>query len=105
MPLLGALLAGLFASIVKFIAAYFAVRLVIRLAILAGVVAVIISFVDDVQTVINGITNIAIPSEIQIAASWVMPSNLILCINLILGAYVSRFIFDWTVKLMLGKSI
>jgi len=84
---------SMFASL----AALFALYVTKRVAVLIAAVAMILTMTSALwaalSMLIAGISA-GVPGNLQIAASWVMPSNATACFSAYISAHVLRFAYD-----------
>ncbi len=84
-------------SLFTSLAALFALYVTKRVAVIIAAVAVILVLTSALwaalTALIAGIA-VAVPSDLVIAASWVMPSNATACFSAYISAHVLRFAYD-----------
>lgn len=97
MPVFAALIVSLFGGVANFVAEYFTRRVAVAAALLVVCATVTAAFVAAVQALIAGITTAA-PSELSLAASWFVPSNMDDCIAAIAAGHTLRWAYDWQIK-------
>jgi predicted PurR-regulated permease PerM len=104
MPLLAAFLGGIFTNLVTFFTSYMTKRLAIIAAVVTAFLALTGAFVASVNTAIQGISR-AMPAEMGIAASWVVPDNFEACVAAYLATELTAWVYSWNVRIIQYKLI
>lgn len=102
LPALGVYLLSIISALVAFFASYLTKKLAIRVLGVGVIVGLTATFIAAMQTAITAI-EYAVPNTINIAASWVLPTNFGLCFSTIIGVMVTRWLYDWQVKFVQMK--
>lgn len=93
MGALGALIFGGLSSILSWLTASTARKLGVIVAAVAAFVAVAGTMISAIDALIAGIA-VAIPSEVTVAASWIIPDNTAACLAAIVTGHLTRWTFD-----------
>lgn len=99
MPVLAAWLGALFTSLVAFFSQYFVKRLAIIAAAVAAIVAATTAFFAALKALLSGVAAV-LPEAVVIGASWVMPSNAVPCMSIVLSAWTLRWLYHWQIKII-----
>lgn len=102
MPLLlwlGTLLGSLFGSLFSFFMQYATKRIAIIVTVVAAISALTIAFFAAVLSLLNALV-ISAPFEVNLAISWVLPSNATSCLGLVFTAHTLRWVYEWNVKVI-----
>jgi uncharacterized protein DUF5455 len=102
MPVLAAWIGNLLGSIAGFFGQYFSKRLAVGLAVVIAFTASTAIFIAALNAAVLTIS-VVVPSEITIAASWVVPSNSDECLAAIITAKLASWVYYWQVKVIQYK--
>lgn len=90
-------LASFIAALVGGLASFFgqwvgrkATLILVGVTVLTGMTVALVTAINAAIAVVA----VAVPSEVNIAASWVVPSNASTCIGAIVAGHVARWVYD-----------
>jgi len=99
MPLLAAFIGSLFTSTVAFLALFITKRIAIVAAVLLFTISMTATFMTAVNAAASALVT-AMPSEIAIAASWVVPSNASACLAAWVTANLLTWAWSWNTRIL-----
>jgi len=102
MPILAAFIGSLMSALVGFFSSFIAKRVAIILAALTLFGTITATMVAGIDGLISGIA-IAVPNNIQIGASWIMPSNFSTCVGAVVTGHLIRWVYDWNTRIIQYK--
>ncbi len=97
LPWLAGVLTSAFAGLVVWFAQFFTKRLAVIAAAVAFMAGLTTAMFVAIQSLVGALT-LAVPAVVVQGAGFVLPSNLSLCISLIVTARMLRYAYDWNVK-------
>ena len=86
-----------FTATVSFLALFLTKRVAATVAGITVMVTLTAALWGALLLLIQGLS-VAIPGEVLIAASWVIPDNALACVAAVLSAHVLRFVYDMKVR-------
>lgn len=94
MSVLGAFLIGLSTDLINFFLRFFTKKVAIGLVAVSILAALTATFYAALEAVASGLS-VVTPDAIQVAASWIIPTNTSACIAAVGAARLARFAYDW----------
>lgn len=94
MSALGIFLIGLSTDLVNFFLRFFTKKVALSLVAVSVLAALTASFYAGLEALTSSLT-VVTPTAIQIAASWIVPSNTSVCLAAVGAARLARFAYDW----------
>lgn len=88
-----ALITSLFNVLATFFVQYVSRKALVKVTVTAVFLATTVTFIAVLQALIFSISY-AMPSEMNLAIGWFMPSNLPFCISVYYAATVARWLYD-----------
>lgn len=104
MPLLAAWIGSLISSIAGFFAAWMSKQIAIRIAVIAALVAFTTTFVTAIRGILAALSY-ATPPQLSMALSWIVPTNVDVCLAAWASAAALRWAYDWNTKIIQMKII
>jgi hypothetical protein len=98
-PVLASTLGAFFGGIVSWLGQYVTKRVAIIIAVIASLGALTVAFFATLAGLISGLSLIAPPGTTDLIGL-VFPSNTGACISIVMTAYVSRWVYDWQVRVV-----
>lgn len=101
-PWLASVIGGIFTAVF----AYFAKFLTKRVAVVLAAVALIVGATTAFIALITGLSNaisVTLPPYISLAVQLVVPENTSLCISTLITARLSRWAYEWNVRVIQYK--
>lgn len=92
MGAIASFIAALFGNIIGWFAALMGKKVSAALIAVGLIVTLTTAFWALIKTLIDGIA-VAAPTELTIAASWVIPDNVSICLSAVISAKIARYIF------------
>jgi len=103
MPLLAAFLGNLLTSLASFFALWFTKQVALRLALVAAFIALAVAAFAAIDGAFAALA-MALPSELSVAVSWVVPYNAKACAAAIVATYAARWVFDFNTRMLQLKT-
>ena len=97
MHLLAGWLAVALKGLLEWFAKYFGKRLAVTLAVVTAFSALTLTMWGTIQGLLGGIA-VTVPPQINIVASWIVPSNMVECFTAIFSAKFVRFVYETKVR-------
>jgi hypothetical protein len=89
---------GWFGQIFSWVGGYVSQRAALRVAWVAFVASLVVAMFAAVNALISGLV-VALPSNLVIAGSWVVPDNTNECLAAYLSAHAIRFAYDYKFRI------
>lgn len=102
MPGLLAWIGSALASFVGFSAAHIGRRAAQKIAVGIVMVASVAAMVVAISALVSGFTAV-LPGAVVTGASWVVPSNTNACLGVMIGARITRYVYDWNYFLLISR--
>jgi hypothetical protein len=99
LPWLASILGGLFVSIFTFLAQYLTKRLALVLAVVIAISGLTVAFFAAIVGILSGLAQVT-PPQLNLALGLVYPTNANLLIASIISARLSRWVYEWNVKVI-----
>ena len=92
-------LLNIIGAIVPFFLNFFTRKVLIATAAIAAFLAFTAAFIAAISAILASI-QVSMPSEMNLAISWFMPSNANACLSAYFSALIARFIYDQKTKII-----
>ncbi|KZZ47685.1 hypothetical protein A3759_03795 [Thalassolituus sp. HI0120] len=92
----------IFASVFKYFAKFLTKKIAVRAAGLALIAASTVTFIGVITGLAHGLAVIS-PPWLSTAASLVVPDNTAACISLIITGRITRWVYEWNVRVIQYK--
>ena len=102
MPILAGLIAAVGSAIATFFATFLTKKVALGVALLAAVVLLTTGIYVALENLLSA-AYYAMPSFIQDAACWILPSNTQACMTAIIAGRILAYVYVWKVKVLQWK--